>query len=172
MQCARKGVRSLCPTPPQRIRPSLPSAGFLPTCLYRLTEVKDVFVAEASFTSVSWFPVRFAPRLRNEYVLHFRQLVSFQLASTDCHRLALLARLVVCEIDEMILCKLRVKSNVHQARLPADVIHLRKTGNGLGLQFTITNNTQAPFAFDNKRSAVGQKREAIGINQVLGNRDN
>src|SRR5262245_5371643 len=83
----------------------------------------------------------FAPILGHEDILNIRQLISLQLAARDRLRRSLFSRLVVGEIDEMVLRELRMKDDVHQTAATRGILHRRDAADGLRVELAVANQT-------------------------------
>src|SRR5262245_19712722 len=71
----------------------------------------------------------------------------------------------------MVLTELRMCHDIHQSGLTADKKDLWQAADRLGLQLAIFDDAQPAFAFHNKHGAVGKKRQAVGVHQVLRDRN-
>src|SRR5438477_8060676 len=109
----------------------------------------------------------FAPSFSDENILNISQLISLQLPAGDGLRRAFVSRLVVGEIDEMVLCELRMKDDVHQTAASRGVMHFRHTADRLRIEFAVANEAHAAFEFVHEYASIRQEQERIRVLQPL-----
>ena len=99
----------------------------------------------------------FSPCFGNKNVLNVGELISLQLTAGDRLCRALFSRLIVGEIDEMVLRELWMKDDIHQAAATGSVMHLGHAADRLRVELAVTDETHAAFKFVDEYASVGQE---------------
>src|SRR5262249_37561243 len=75
-------------------------------------------------------------------------------------------RLVVCEVDQLVLAEARVQREVHQTS-ESLLLHLRYAGDWIGIEHAIADDTQASGPLCNKYSAIRKERHTPRLVEAL-----
>ena len=76
-------------------------------------------------------------------------------------------RLVIREVDQLVLGEPRMEREVHQAGEPGR-LHLRQAGDRRRIEHAVADDAQASGALGDEDAAVGQKRHAPRLVEALG----
>ena len=80
-------------------------------------------------------------------------------------------RLVVRDVDPLVLRESRVKRDVHQAGHRAERHHGRRAGDRRRVELAVAHDPKAALALGNQDGAVREKRDAPRMGQALGHDD-
>ena len=97
--------------------------------------------------------------------MHVGQRLAVPRAARDGQRNAVFAlRLVVAQVDIVVLGKMRVQDDVEQPR-EKSAPNRRHTGHGFRLEHAMPDDAQMPCPFGDEHGTAGQEREAPGMRQ-------
>jgi len=75
-------------------------------------------------------------------------------------------RLVIGEVDQLVLAELRVQGEVHETG-EALRVHLRHAGHWIRIEDAVANHAQPPRPLANQDAAIGKKRHAPRLHEPL-----